>query len=107
MRNHVTDRKGYFVVLARTQNDVVESVKFAASHNIGVSVFGTGHEFNDRNSGPTPNSLLIRTMCLKSAEFDLYENNRFGHADGVVRLGTGLTWGTSIFGFKGCSNFYE
>ena len=27
----------------------------------GLSVFGTGHEFNDRNSGLEPNSLLIRT----------------------------------------------
>ena len=25
--------------------------RFATSHNLGISVFGTGHEFNDRNSG--------------------------------------------------------
>ena len=100
-RNHVTDRKGYFVVLAKTQNDVIESVKFASSHNIGVSVFSTGHEFNDRNSGPGENTLLIRTTCLQSAEFDLDEKNRFNHPDGIVRLGTGLTWGTGILGYKG------
>ena len=103
-RNHVTDRKGYFVVLARTQNDVIESVKFAASHNIGVSVFSTGHEFNDRNSGPVANSLLIRTMCLQSVEIDLHEDNRFNHPGGIARLGTGLTWGTSILGYKGYYN---
>ena len=73
-RNHNTDRKGFFVVLARTQNDVIESVKFATSHNIGVSVFSTGHEFNDRGSGPCPNTLLIRTTCLTAAEFDLTED---------------------------------
>ena len=100
-RNHVTDKKGYFVVLARNQNDVVECVKFAASHNIGISIFSTGHEFNDRNAGPSANTLLIRTTCLRSVEFDLNENNRFDHPDGAVRLGTGLTWGTSILGYKG------
>ena len=34
--------------------------RFATSHNLGISVFGTGHEFNDRNAGLEPNSLLIR-----------------------------------------------
>ena len=100
-RNHNTDRKGFFVVLARTQNDVIESIKFATTHNIGVSVFSTGHEFNDRGSGPCPNTLLIRTTCLSAAEFDLTEDNRFAHSDGIARLGSGLTWGTSILGFEG------
>ena len=105
-RNHVTDRKSYFVVLARTQNDVIESVKFASTHNIGVSVFSTGHEFNDRNAGPGENALLIRTTCLQSVQFDLNEKNRFNHPDGVVRLGTGLTWGTGILGYKGNYFFF-
>ena len=80
---------------------VIESVKFATAHNIGVSVFSTGHEFNDRGGGPSSNTLLIRTTCLRSVEFDLNEENRFRHTDGVVRLGTGLTWGTSILGYEG------
>ena len=84
-------------------------MKFATSHNIGVSVFSTGHEFNDRGSGPCPNTLLIRTTCLIDAEFDLTEDNRFGHSDGIARLGSGLTWGTSILGFEGelYSNLYH
>ena len=85
---------------------MIESVKFATAHNIGVSVFGTGHEFNDRGGGPSSNTLLIRTTCLRSVEFDLNTDNRFGHVDGVVRLGTGLTWGTSIFGFEGIKSHF-
>ena len=80
---------------------MIETVKFAANHNLGISIFSTGHEFNDRNSGPADKTLLIRTTCLRSVDFDLDENNRFNHVDGVVRLGTGLTWGTSIFNYKG------
>ena len=53
----------------------------------GLSVFGTGHEFNDRNSGLEPNSLLIRTTCLYSAEVELAAHNRHGHEDGFLRLG--------------------
>ena len=64
-------------------------------------MFGTGHEFNDRNSGLEPNSLLIRTTCLNTAELVTDENNRFGHADGYARLGAGMTWGTSKFGHVG------
>ena len=75
--------------------------RFAASHNLGLSVFGTGHEFNDRNSGLEPNSLLIRTTCLYSAEVELAAHNRHGHEDGFLRLGAGFTWGTSKFGLPG------
>ena len=64
-------------------------------------MFGTGHEFNDRNSGLEPNSLLIRTTCLYSAEVELAAHNRHGHEDGFLRLGAGFTWGTSKFGCRG------
>ena len=64
-------------------------------------MFGTGHEFNDRNSGLEPNSLLIRTTCLYSAEVELAAHNRHGHEDGFLRLGAGFTWGTSKFGLPG------
>jgi len=35
------------------------SVQFARAHNIGISVFSTGHEFNDRGGGPGNNTLLV------------------------------------------------
>ena len=101
-RNKVADDLfGYFVVIARNESDVVKTVQFATSHNLGLSVFSTGHEFNDRNAGSGANSLLIRTTCLRTVEFDLEDKNRFDHPDGSVRLGSGMTWGESKFGAKG------
>ena len=94
LRNKVADGiMAYFVVLARNESDVVKAVQFAASHNLGISVFSTGHEFNDRNAGAGNNSLLIRTTCLQTVQFDLQEENRFSNPDGFARLGAGLTWG--------------
>ena len=34
-------------------------------------------------------------------EFDLDPENRFGHKDGLAKLGAGLTWGTSKLNLKG------
>ena len=102
LRNKVMDtNQVFFVVIAKDQSDVVKAVKFATEHNIGISVFSTGHEFNDRNGGVEPNSLLIRTTCLRTTELELAESNKFGHPDGWARLGSGLTWGTSKFGWPG------
>ena len=102
LRNKVMDgNKAFFVVIAKDQSEVVKAVQFATEHNIGISVFSTGHEFNDRNSGLEPNSLLIRTTCLRTTELEFSESNKFGHPDGWARLGSGLTWGTSKFGWPG------
>ena len=102
LRSRVADDLfGYFVVIARNESDVVKTVQFATSHNLGLSVFSTGHEFNDRNAGSGANSLLIRTTCLRTVEFDLEDKNRFDHPDGSVRLGSGMTWGESKFGATG------
>ena len=85
LRNHVADGvMAYFVVIARNESDVVEAVKFATSHNLGISVISTGHDFNDRNAGPGPNSLLVRTTCLRTVEFDLDPQNRWGHTDDKI-----------------------
>jgi len=101
LRNKVADAKSYFVVIARNESDVVKSVQFATAHNIGISVFSTGHEFNDRNIGSGDNSLLIRTTCLITFQLDLVPDNRFQSTDGYIRLGSGWTWGTSKFGVVG------
>ena len=101
LRNFLIDNKAYFVILARSIEDVSEAVRFAASHDLALSVYSTGHEFQDRNSGVAPNGLLIRTICLRTVNLDLEPDNRFDHPDGVVRLGSGMTWGTSKFDMKG------
>ena len=93
--------EAYFVVLARNIQDVSKAVRFAADHNLALSVYGTGHEFQDRNAGLAPNGLLIRTICLRTVNIDLSPDNVFGNPDGVIRLGSGMTWGTSKYRFKG------
>ena len=47
------------------------SVQFARAHNIGISVFSTGHEFNDRGGGPGNNTLLVSELTL-----DRFEDTR-------------------------------
>ena len=83
LRQFFHDRKAYFVILARTQEDISNAVQFASKHNLALSVFSTGHEFQDRNGAMAPNGLLIRTTCLRTVEINLDSDNRFGHSDGV------------------------
>ena len=99
-RNYIHETLAYFVIVARTENDVSKAVQFAAKHKLALSVFSTGHEFQDRNAGMAPNGLLIRTLCLRNVEVDLDPSNKFGHSDGVVKMGSGWTWGPSRFGMK-------
>ena len=43
LRQHFTDDKSaYFVVLPRTAKDVSKAVLFAKTHQLALSVFGTG-----------------------------------------------------------------
>ena len=83
LRNYIKDNKAYFVILARNNMDVAKAVQFSAQHNLAFSVFGTGHEFQDRNSGQGLNGLLIRTICLRTVDIDLDPINHFKHPDGV------------------------
>lgn len=103
LRNHLSDTLAHFVVLARNKMDVSKAVRFAAKHELALTVFGTGHDYQDRNAICSPFGLLIRTICLRQVEVDLNPNNTFGHEDGVIRLGSGMTWGNSTFGFKGAT----
>ena len=100
-RTHFDENSAFFVVLARNDKDVSKAVQFAANHNLALSIYGTGHEFQDRNAGLAPNGLLIRTICLRDVSVDKNQMNVFNHPDGTIRLGSGMTWGTSIYGFTG------
>ena len=90
LRQFINDNKAFFVILARTKEDVSSAVQFASKHNLALSVFSTGHEFQDRNGALAPNGLLIRTTCLRTVEIDLDPNNRFGHPDGVCTTSDGF-----------------
>lgn len=100
-RNYYQERTAFFVILARTPQDVSKAVLFATTHNLSIAVMSTGHEFLDRNAGPAANGLLIKTTCLRGFEIDLNPDNIYGHTDGVVRLGSGMTWGQSKYKMTG------
>ena len=61
------------------------SVQFARAHNIGISVFSTGHEFNDRGGGPGNNTLLVSEPTLARFE-DTYEKCFFSGAHILLDL---------------------
>ena len=74
-RNYKLEWKPMFIVVAMSDEDVSEALKFASEHNIGVAVKATGHDFNDRNAGPTDNSMLIVTTCFRFVLItSLYDN---------------------------------
>ena len=54
-----------FVVFPLVPEHVVRAIKFARTHNLCVSVLGTGHDFLNRHDG-CPDGLLIRTTLLKA-----------------------------------------
>ena len=63
-RNFRNEWMAAFIVVAESKEDIQKSINFARRHNIGVSVINTGHELLDRNAGPGPNTLMIRTTCF-------------------------------------------
>jgi FAD/FMN-containing dehydrogenase len=79
------------VAFPLTAAHVVTSVNFARTHNLCVSVLGTGHDFLNRHDG-CPDGMLIRTTLIKSIEWDLDDSRGFGSKAGTVRLGSGLTF---------------
>ena len=83
--------RAQITVFPKTFKHVQYAVKFARKHNLCISVAGTGHDFNSRHSNG--NSLLIRTILMKSVDFDLSNRKRFSNADaGSVTFGPGIIW---------------
>ena len=64
-RNYKLEWMAAFIVTAETSDDVSKAIIFAKSHNLGIAIMGTGSDLQDRNAGPGPNSLLIRTTCFR------------------------------------------
>ena len=58
------------------------------------------HELNDRNAGPGPNHLLIRTTCFRKFEFSnepITAYNGTHWKEGYANVGAGLTWGRNFW----------
>eukprot|EP01065_Artemidia_motanka_P022871 TRINITY_DN270_c0_g1_i4.p2 TRINITY_DN270_c0_g1~~TRINITY_DN270_c0_g1_i4.p2 ORF type:complete len:654 (+),score=196.20 TRINITY_DN270_c0_g1_i4:79-2040(+) len=90
-RNLPADKEGpAFIVWALTAEHVQHAVRFAADHNLCVSVVATGHDFLNRHS--CPQGVMIRTALMKGFEWTTARVNRFNHAEGAVRLGPGHTF---------------
>eukprot|EP00899_Mesostigma_viride_P028583 jgi/Mesvir1/890/Mv17454-RA.1 len=78
-----------FVAFPTTWLHVQELMLFAVAHDLKVCVAGTGHDFLNRHS--CNEGILIRTIFLKGAEFDLTDARSLGSPS--VRLGAGMVWG--------------
>ena len=76
-RNNPSQWGPAFVAFPATAEHVVAAVKFAAAHNLCVSVLGTGHDFLNRHDG-CADGMLIRTTLLKTIEWDLADAHGFG-----------------------------
>eukprot|EP00092_Neocalanus_flemingeri_P023096 GFUD01025042.1.p1 GENE.GFUD01025042.1~~GFUD01025042.1.p1 ORF type:complete len:715 (-),score=125.78 GFUD01025042.1:4-1974(-) len=99
-RNYKLEWKAAFIVTANTSEDVSKALIFARTHKLGVSIMATGHELNDRNAGPGPNSLQIRTTCFR--EFTFMNSPIKGYkgeewTDGYAVVGAGLTFGNNFW----------
>jgi ribonuclease T2 len=79
-----------FVAWPLTAAHVQRLVRFASEHRLCLSVAGTGHDFLNRHS--CDQGLLVRTALMKDIQWNLEGSNAWGHADGTVRLGPGLTF---------------
>ena len=71
LRQFFKDRKAFFVILARTKEDVSSAVQFASKHNLALSVFSTGHEFQgkdlfDRRIYPSHLTLHADVLKIKT-----------------------------------------
>eukprot|EP00899_Mesostigma_viride_P002453 jgi/Mesvir1/12208/Mv00437-RA.1 len=76
------------VVFPTTWQHVQSTMLFAVAHDLKVCVAGTGHDFLNRHS--CNNGVLIRTIFLKGAEFDLTDTRQLGSPN--VRLGAGMVF---------------
>lgn len=76
------------VVWPRTVRDVQSTMLFVRKHRLCLCVAGAGHEYLGRHSSEA-HCLMVRTGLLRNITWELSKHNKFGHLDGVVRLGAG------------------
>jgi ribonuclease T2 len=89
-RNYPRKWSPAFVAWPLTPSHVQSLIRFASEHRLCVSVAGTGHDFLNRHS--CNQGILVRTALMKDIQWNIAGSNAWGHADGTVRLGPGLTF---------------
>lgn len=71
MRNLVRTSYPFAVVMAKSREDVKDTVAFASKYNLHLTVYGTGHDFNGRSTGN--NTFQVTHFNLN--EFNLFSNS--------------------------------
>jgi len=112
-RNYKQEWMAAFIVTAENEEDIKHAVLFAKEHNLGISVMSTGHDLQDRNAGPGPNTLLIRTTCFRN--WTAVTNNKTikdAHGkeweEGYAIVGAGLSFGMNFWtDIKNAKGTYE
>lgn len=73
MRNLVRTSYPFAVVMAKSREDVKDTVAFASKYNLHLTVYGTGHDFNGRSTGN--NTFQVTHFNLN--EFNLFSNSDY------------------------------
>lgn len=71
MRNLVRTSYPFAVVMAKSREDVKDTVAFASKYNLHLTVYGTGHDFNGRSTGNN----TFQVTHFKLNEFNLFSNS--------------------------------
>jgi ribonuclease T2 len=79
-----------FVAWPTNVTQIQTLVKFSKKHNLCLSVAGTGHEMLRRHT--CQDGLFIRTTLMKGISWDLTDSRGYGHADGNVKVGSGIVF---------------
>lgn len=87
MRNLVRTSYPFAVVMAKSREDVKDTVAFASKYNLHLTVYGTGHDFNGRSTGN--NTFQLNLSLMKDRVVDL---NSWRHENGTISVGPGNTW---------------
>jgi hypothetical protein len=63
MRNLIRTSYPFAVVMAKSREDVKDTIAFARQYNLHLTVIGTGHDYNGRSTGN--NTLQVQnTTCV-------------------------------------------
>ena len=115
-RNYKEEWMAAFIVTAESPEDIQYAIWFARNHSLGISIMSTGHDLQDRNAGPGPNTLLIRTTCFQYWDFKnetISVKNNLSETlseweDGYAEVGAGLTFGKNFWwNLKNAKGTYE
>ncbi|KAK5360520.1 hypothetical protein LTR20_002461, partial [Exophiala xenobiotica] len=91
-QNEYRDWNSFIVVFPLNERHIASALTFAARHRLCISISGTGHEYNSRNSCPT-SGILIRTILFKDKTFiPSWEEDPVLAPSGAFKFGAGAVF---------------